>query len=135
MNSQFEYNAQLVLIGSIKVEDIGNCALEAIDDRGGYYYFISYTKEGISDIVTFGPVVPDIAALPKTYKSSYSRDSYTDAKMKSAISKWIIGGKGINFISVTQIKHEEAIAQCRLATDSMSLRMSGVISDVDEEEE
>lgn len=119
MDSEFKYNTQIVQINSIEVEDIGNCALEAIDQLGRYYYYIIVTNEGWSKVITFGPVVPDIILLPTGYKSSYDYMSYADGKMEKMIKKWVLGGKGVNFESVRQITVEEAVGQHRRAIDPL----------------
>lgn len=113
MDSDFRYNTQSVQIDSIMVEDIGNCALEATDQNGCCHYFIAVTKEGITELATFGPVVPDIILLPKSYSTHFERISYSDSKLQKAIQKWALGGKGINFEQIEQISLEEAVAQHR----------------------
>ena len=120
MDSEFKYNTQTVQIDSIEVEDIGNCALEAIDQLGRYFYFIIVTVDGWSKVITFGPVIPDIILLPTGYQSSYNYMSYADGKMQKMIKKWVLGGKGVNFESVKQINLEEAVAQYRKAIDPLS---------------
>lgn len=111
MDSSFKYNTQTMQVDSIIVEDIGNCALEAIDQNGCFHYFISITNEGTTEIITFGPIVPDISILPKSYSTSFERIGYTDAKLQKAIQKWALGGKGTNFESIEQVSLEEAVAQ------------------------
>lgn len=119
MNSEFRFNTQTTQIDSIDVEDIGNCALEAIDQLGRFFYFIIVTVEGWSKVITFGPVIPDIKLLPTGYKSSYDYMSYADTKVQKMIQKWVLGGKGVNFESVKQITWEEAVEQYRRAIDPL----------------
>lgn len=122
MDSEFRYNTQMMQIDSINVEDIGNCALEAIDEDNCYYYIIVRTVSGFSDVITFGPVIPDIDLLPTGYESTFNHMSYTDLKIQKLIQKWVLGGKGVNFESVKQISIEEAAAQCRNAADQLKIK-------------
>lgn len=118
MDSDFKYNSQVTLVSSIEVEDICNCALEAEDQSGNFHYLIVVTEEGETTIITFGPVLPDLVGLPNGYASSYvCYAGYTDTKIQKYIRKWVLGGKKINFVSIKQISIQDAVAQCRLATD------------------
>lgn len=123
MDSTIGYNTQSVQIDSIYVEDIGNCALEAIDEDGGFYYIAIKTVEGGTDVIQFGPVIPDMELLPKAYKASFDRMSYSDTKLKNIIQKWALGGKGINFIEINQVSLEDVIAQDRKITDQFQFML------------
>ena len=113
MNTDIQFNRQSIFTNSLCVEDIGNCALEAVDNLGQYYYFVIKTIRGISYILTYGPLVPDIDILPKTYNLNYYNTSYADAKIVKAIQTWACAPKGLNFEEITQIPVEEALVNCR----------------------
>ena len=111
MNKTLKYNQQQVLVDSIDIEDVGCCALEAADEKEMFYYLVIKTIRGQSYVLTWGPIVPDSCALPKSFKVDYFSQSYTDDKAVKLLQSWVLGPKGTNFVSVRQIEYEDAMAQ------------------------
>ena len=116
MDTAIAYNAQKVLTDSVYVNDVGNCALEAVTADGEYYYLIIQTEDGVSNVCTFGPVVPDIIELPKYYSATIARQGYNDVKLAKAIQTWATPKK-INFIEIKQVLVEEAMKEYRNIAD------------------
>lgn len=125
MDFNVKYNPQSVLVDSLYITDIGNCALEAVDDKGLYYYLVIITKAGSTHILTWGPIVPDIILVPKGYSESYGNESYKEDKLQKYIAKWVLGGKGYTFTEINQIKPEEALTQYRNLGAYMKSVMEG----------
>lgn len=116
MDTAIEYNAQKVLTDSVYVKDVGNCALEAVSEVGEYYYLIIQTEDGVSNVCTFGPVVPDIIELPRVYSATIVRQGYNDEKLAKAIQTWATPKK-TNFIEIKQVSVEDAMKEYRDIAD------------------
>lgn len=126
MDSRLEYNPEEVLTESIYVKDIGNCALEGVDDDGLSYFLVIATRSGKSHILTWGPIVPDIIELPKkAFSESYFTENYNDDKLEKFLAKWVLGGKGYKFATVTQIETKDALEQYRNIGEYMKTKMEG----------
>lgn len=111
MDSNIKFNRQSVYVDSLCVEDIGNCALEALDNLGQYHYIIVKTVQGQSHILSFGPVIPDLDELPKSFKVEYYYTPYNDKKLAKSIQVWAMGQQRINYEQITQIDRDEALSQ------------------------
>lgn len=115
MDTQIAFNRKEVLTKTAYVQDVGNCALEAIDERGAYYYLVIKTVDGQTFKLGFGPVVPDIIELPPGYCITYIKEEYNDSKLAKFIQGWAAPKKGPNFETVTQVDIEYALSQYREA--------------------
>lgn len=113
MDTQIAYNRQEVLTQSAYVEDVGNCALEAVDEDGLNHYLVIKTVDGQTFKLMFGPLLPDIIELPPAYNITYIKDEYNDTKLAKFIQGWAAPKKGANFESVKQIPMEEALSLYR----------------------
>ena len=61
----FEY-MQVVTVGAqLEVDDIGECAILARDDIGQEYYLLITTRMGQTEVIEYGPCMPDISLLPQ----------------------------------------------------------------------
>ena len=72
-------------IGQLDVEDIGNCAIEANDDLGIYYYLVIETYLGFTKIFEYGPVQPDFNELNKSVSCLFNRIEFNDKKISKRI--------------------------------------------------
>lgn len=86
----FKYNNQYIAQNDIDITDIGNFALEGINEEDGFfYYLIMKTKLGTSSIFSFGPVIPDSKLLADEYKLEYKRAQFKDKFINKYISLWL----------------------------------------------
>ena len=85
----FEYMMRTVVDASIEIDDPGNCALRANNDSGEEFYLIVKTELGWTEMLTFGPIIPDISQLPRSSSCNYSRIEYSEYKINSAIQKFL----------------------------------------------
>ena len=113
MDTQIAFNRQEVLTQSAYVEDVGNCALEAVDEMGLHHYLVIKTVDGRTFKLLFGPLLPDIIELPPGYSVNYIKEDYNDTKLAKFIQGWAAPKKGPNFEEVTQIPVEEALSLYR----------------------
>lgn len=73
---EFGYFETKLMNATIDIEDIGNCALKASNDKYEFYYLIISTKAGYSTIIEFGPYNEvEIEQCNATFsKNSFNRD-------------------------------------------------------------
>ena len=89
----FEYLQRIVVDGELEVDNIGDCILQANDDLGNEYYLIVKTLLGVTEIIEYGPIAPDISILPPNYNIKYSRIDYNEGKIERSIDKFLNDGK------------------------------------------
>lgn len=109
MDTQIAFNRQEVLTQTAYVQDVGNCALEAIDDKGLHHYLVIKTVDGQTFKLMFGPLLPDIIELPPGYAIAYTKEEYNDSKLAKFIQGWAAPKKGPNFETVQQMEIEAAL--------------------------
>ena len=85
-----EFNNEYLPQSLIEIPDIGNFALEAYNEKQGYFFYLMIkTMLGTATIVSYGPVVPQVTLLPESYSVNFSRVPFKDRKIKSTIAKWL----------------------------------------------
>ena len=85
----FEYLQRVVVDGQLDVENIGDCVLQANSDLGEEYYLIIKTSLGDTEMMEYGPYVPDLNILPPNYQIKYSRFDYNQSKIERLIDKFL----------------------------------------------
>ena len=92
MALEFEYFYQRMATGNLEVEDIGNCAIEANNDDGLFYYLLIETNMGFTKIFEYGPIHPDFHELPKSVKCNFERIEYNEKKLSKKIDDFLNSG-------------------------------------------
>lgn len=87
---EFYYNKQISYDGTLEIQDVGNTALEIIDDKGFYYYYGTKTSMGKTLIIFFGPIIPDIKMLPKEYVCNLRKLDYKENILIKDINKYLL---------------------------------------------
>ena len=78
-----EFNNEYLPQSLIEIPDIGNFALEAYNEKQGYFFYLMIkTMLGTATIVSYGPVVPQVTLLPESYSVNFSRVPFKDRKIK-----------------------------------------------------
>ena len=85
----FDYMARVVVDDSIDIDDIGNCCVQANNDRGQTFYLLIKTKLGWTEIVEYGPIEIDKVELPYKVYYSYVKQEYNERKIASRIDKFL----------------------------------------------
>ena len=67
----FDYMERVVVDGQLEVEDIGQCVIQANNDIGEEFYLIIKTDLGWTEILEYGPCVPDMELLQLNYQVKY----------------------------------------------------------------
>ena len=80
---QIDYFLETIVNGSLEIENIKNCAIEANDDLGNFYYLIIKTTMGISNILEFGPI--NSVATPPTAYQKFKQAEVKDSKLVKII--------------------------------------------------
>lgn len=109
---QFDYFFTHSVNGILDIEDIGNCAISAFNDIGEEYILIIDTNMGVTRILNFGPVVPDLETLPKKVNCNFSRINFSEGKIIKEINKFLTGGFS-NITQAMEIDKDEALDHCR----------------------
>lgn len=113
-----EYFKQLQAMDSIEIEDIGNCSIEACNDSGAFWYLIIKTNYGMSEILEYGPIVPDINELPNSVICDYSKIEFMEGKLKKIIDMFLNNGKR-QITQAREISKEEALNNCKSLIEYM----------------
>ena len=85
----FEYLEVVSNTAQIDVDDIGNCVLLNRSLLGEEKYLIIRTDIGLTQVVQFGPIVPDFDELPQAVNYSYQRFDANEAKVIKIIKKFV----------------------------------------------
>ena len=85
----FEYMQRVVVEANLEVDNVGDCVLQANNDFGNEYYLLIKTELGWSEVLEYGPCMPDIQLLPLDYNISYSRFEYNQGKLERIIDKFL----------------------------------------------
>ncbi len=80
---QIDYFLETVVNGSLDIENISNCAIEANDDLGNFYYLIIRTKMGVSNILEFGPI--NVYDITGTAYQKFKRAEINEKKLQRII--------------------------------------------------
>ena len=85
----FDYLERVVVEGQLEVENIGQCVIQANNDFGEEFYLIIKTELGWSEILDYGPCVPDLNLLPVSYQITYNRIEYNEGRLEKTIDKFL----------------------------------------------
>lgn len=116
----FEYLVKIKKESSIDIEDIGNCAIDVFNDLGFEWVLLIRTIEGNTQIVEFGPTLPDLDYPPSSVKYSYDRIDFSESKLINRISKFLTDGYR-NITQAFEITQQEAKEKMKNLVDYVCL--------------
>lgn len=90
---KFDYLERVVVEGQLEVDNIGECVIRANNDLAEDYYLIIRTELGYTEVLEYGPCVPDLELLPASYQIHYNRFDYNSAKIERIIDKFLNDSK------------------------------------------
>lgn len=99
----FDYMQVITVGAQLEVNDIGECCILGRDDLGQEYYLIITTYMGFTDIIEYGPALPDFEVLPKSVKYTFDRIDYSEFKIEKRIDKFLTGHP-ITYAEVTDLE-------------------------------
>lgn len=108
---EFEYFYTQQATGSLDIEDIGNCAIQANTDNGVYFYLVIETHLGFSHIFRYGPRILNSDSLPKSCSCSYSCMEYNEGKLQTAIQQFL-NPKFYQITQAIEIDKDTALNNC-----------------------
>lgn len=85
----FDYLERVVVEGQLDVENIGQCVIQANNDFGEEFYLIIMTELGYTEILEYGPCLPDMQLLHADYQIKYSRIDYNEGKIEKQIDRFL----------------------------------------------
>ena len=88
----FEYLVKIQKESSIDVDDIGNCALDVYNDLGFEWVLLINTREGTTEIIEYGPIIPDLEYPPTKVLYTYDRMDFSEKKIINRISSFLNDG-------------------------------------------
>lgn len=104
---RFEYLVKIKKESSIDIENIGNCAIDVYNDLGFEWVLLVHTKEGTTEIIEFGPIIPDIEYPPAKMIHTYDRMDFSESKINTRISRFLTDGYR-NVTQAFEITQQEA---------------------------
>lgn len=96
----FDYLQRVIVDGQLDVDNIGDCVIQANNDFAEEFYLIIKTELGFTEVLEYGPIVPDLPILPPEYQIKYNKFEYNQSKLEKIIDRFLNNPKRI----VTQAK-------------------------------
>ena len=115
---QFDYFQQIATMATLDIDDVGNCAIEAYNDRGELRVLIISTVMGQTQIMEYGPILVDLEAITKDVNCSLNFFQYSLGKIKKRIQKFLDN----TYAAITQalvVDKQEALEKCISIIDYM----------------
>lgn len=109
---KYKYFYREAITDEVEIEDIGNCNILAYNDYGSVNVLIVRTQLGLTSIMTYGPIQPDVDLLPKYVKCTFKRIEYNPRKISKEIDTFL-NNPVSNITSAIEVDFEEAISKCR----------------------
>lgn len=119
---EIEYYQQSQYLGCIDIDDYGNCAIEANNDDGEFWYLVIDTKMGFSRIMEYGPIVPNKEVMEDYCMCAFSRIEW-DAKKVVNIIKTFLNKQRKGRLDISQareINKDLALSQCKSIIEYMA---------------
>lgn len=85
----FDYLERVVVDGELEVNNIGDCIIQGQNDFAEKWYLIIKTELGWTDIMDYGPIIPDVELLSPNFKILYNRIEYNQGKLEKTIDKFL----------------------------------------------
>lgn len=118
---EFEYAYSTTANGQVDIEDYGNCAIEANNLDGQFWYLIIDTKLGWTQIMEYGPIDPKGVGLEDSCVCLYDKVEFNGKKIARRVDMFL--NKGRNGFSpieqAREISKESALSQCKSIIDYM----------------
>ena len=102
----FDYLEVTSATAQIDIDDIGNCALLNRSLLGEEKYLVIKTDIGLTQVVQFGPIVPDCDELPQTVYYSYQKFDANETKVIKIIKRFISDAAQMEETTIEYIKSQ-----------------------------
>lgn len=108
---QFEYYKTVTVNAILDIEDIGNFAIKAFNDKGEEYIMVVDTVLGETRMFTYGPIIPDLDLLPPSVNCSFNRINFSTKFIQKAVDTFLGGRSQIT--QAMEVSKEEALEDCK----------------------
>ena len=115
---KFDYFYTTSVNGTLEIEDIGNCCIEACTDIHECVYLLLDTKLGVTKVFQYGPIIPESEILEKSCICSFKRIDYSYNKIKKAIETFL-NNPYIKITQAREIDKEKCFKNCINIIDYM----------------
>ena len=118
---EIEYFFSQSAAASLNIEDFGNCAIEANNDDGLFWYLIIDTSLGWTRMLTYGPIDPLSPTMEESCTCSYARFEFNGPKIVKAIDRFL-NTERKKIMPITQareISRDNALAHCKSIVEYM----------------
>ena len=109
---EFEYFYERKAMGTIDIEDIGNCALDLFNDIGEEKVIIIETHLGQTTVLINGPFNVDSTTLPKEVECILKQFQFSQPEIGKIIRTSLNDFK-FKTTQAIEITKEEALDKCR----------------------
>ena len=100
-----EYFYTKQAVGQLDLDDYSNCAIEANDDLGNFYYLIIQSEYGIANIAEFGPI--NEYEIPNIAYERFRRAEVNERKLEKVLNEFLNNDKRM-ITQAREISIEEA---------------------------
>lgn len=104
---KFDYLQRVTVDAQLDVEDIGQCVILSRNDLGEEWYLLIRTELGFTEVLEYGPAVPDLTILPFAVNMSYNRFEYNQGKIERTIDRFLNNPKRL--ITQAEVTDVESI--------------------------
>lgn len=115
---RFSYFKTVQVNDELEVEDIGNCAIRAFNDRGFEWILITKTDLGKTIIFNYGPVLVDMDSFPQNVGCSYQTIDFSQKALNKTIDMFL-NGPNKSITQAEEVTVEEALEDCRSIVEHM----------------
>ena len=91
----FDYLQRVVVESQLEVDNIGECVLRANNDVAEEFYLIIKTELGWTEVLEYGPCVPDLDLLQMNYQITYNKFEFNQGKIERIIDKFLNNPKRV----------------------------------------
>ena len=128
MQAQINFNLKLDFQNQLDIEDVGNIAIEGINEAAGfYYYLLVFTSLGKTHFISYGPIVPDCSILLTNFVFNYTSIKYNDRKIEKLIGQWLNDKtKGISAATITT--NDIVVENCIDIKDTIRNLLEGILN-------
>lgn len=118
MTGKFDYLYTTSAVGQLEINDLGNCAVIANDDRNVCYYLVIKTELGSSIVMEAGPFIPDEKVLVKSVNINFKRLDYNESKLSTIVDKFL-NNPYRNITQAREVDENEIYPHCIDIVDYM----------------
>lgn len=108
----FEYFATRIINASLDIDDIGNCAIKACNDKGAEYYMLIETRLGQTRMFIYGPATPEFDLLPASVNISFNRMEFNEKRLSKGIRSFL-NNPYYQITQAFEITKEELLENCK----------------------